>query len=175
MHVNKHLTQGKLEELLKNISDSEWLGREIPVPNYPRRRWDMRFKHDLTTFVVEYDGDEHYRNSLKIKVDCEKDKTAMDLNYVVVRIPYWIQMDSETLKYYFGINKEITRDFSHGFVTTRIFPASFCEKGVQRFENELVALPKPVREEVIESLRGKIAKHGIEYVLPHSLYYILKN
>ena len=133
------------------------------------------FKRDSNTFVVEYDGDEHYRNSLKIKVDRAKDKTARDLGYIVVRIPYWIQMDSETLMHYFGINKEVKRDFRHGFITTPLFPASFCEKGIERFQSELDDLPKSVKDEVIQSLREKIDKHGIEYVLPHKLYGILKN
>ena len=75
----KYLTQPKLEKLLKEIQDFEWLGSEIKVPGYPKRKWDMKFKYNSNIFIVEYDGDEHYRNSLKIKVDHEKDKTARDL------------------------------------------------------------------------------------------------
>ena len=168
----KYLTQPKLEKLLKEIQDFEWLGSEIKVPGYPKRKWDMKFKYNSNIFIVEYDGDEHYRNSLKIKVDHEKDKTARDLGYIVVRIPYWIQMDSEMLTHYFGINKEVKRNFQHGFITTRLFPASFCEKGIERFQNELDNLPKSVKEEVMQSLRAKIDKHGREYVLPQSLYGI---
>ena len=52
------------------------------------------FSHDHGTMVVEYDGDEHYCNTLKIKADIEKDQKAAEMGYRVVRIPYWIQLTS---------------------------------------------------------------------------------
>ena len=174
MQITGYLTQKKLEDVLKEISGSGWLGNELHLPN-SKRRWDMAFKLDSKTFIVEYDGDEHYRNTLVIKKDGEKDETARQLGYTVVRIPYWVQIDSEMLKYYFGINEKIEQDFPHGFITTRIFPASFCEKGIKRFQNELDKLPNHVKKAVIQSLKDQTEKHGIEYVLPSSLQSILKN
>jgi hypothetical protein len=74
-----------------------------------------------------FDGDEHYRNTLKIKNDREKDEMARCGGYRVVRIPYWVQLTSETLKHYFHLEAEIIQDFPHGFISTKVFPASFCE------------------------------------------------
>ena len=172
MRIQGYLTQSKLEQLLKEISGTGWLGNELRVLN-SRRRWDMAFKFDSKTFIVEYDGDEHYRNSIKIKTDIEKDEVARKLGYTVVRIPYWIQIDSKMLNYYFGINKEIEQDFPQGFISTKIFPASFCEKGIERFQNELNNLPIVVKTKVLQSLKARIEKYGIDYVLPSSLHKIL--
>ena len=60
--------------------------------------------------VVEYDGDEHYRHSLKLKADRAKDEIARKQGCKVVRFPYWIQLDNLTLKHYFGLEAEIQRD-----------------------------------------------------------------
>jgi len=166
MRVSGYLTQRKLEQLLKEISGEAWLGKELRLPN-SRRRWDMAFKRGSTIFVVEYDGDEHCRNSLKIKTDIEKDETAKKLGYKVVRVPYWIQIDSEMLEHYFGIKNEIEQDFPHGFISTKVFPASFCEKGIERFQTELVSLPSTVKNNVLQSLREKAKEHGIDYVCPN--------
>jgi len=169
MRVKGYLTQKKLEQLLKNISGIKWLGNELPVPNSKRRRWDMAFKLGSKTFIVEYDGDEHYRNSLKIKTDNEKDEAARKLDYKVIRVPYWIQIDSKMLYHYFGIKEKIQQDFPHGFISTKIFPASFCEKGVERFRKELEKLPINVKNKVIQSLKARVKEYGVDYVLPSSL------
>jgi len=119
--------------------------------------------------VVEYDGDEHYRHSMKIKADKSKDEIARKQGYSVVRFPYWIQLDGLTLKHYFGLEAQIEQTFPHGFITTKLFPASFCELGIKRFQAELLALPESVRKAVIASLRQRVAEHGAEYVLPLAL------
>jgi len=173
MRVEGYLTQEKLEQLLKNISGIKWLGSEIQVPN-SRRRWDMAFKFGSKTFIVEYDGDAHYRDSLLIKRDIEKDEVARKLDYEVIRVPYWIQIDSEMLYYYFGINEKIQQDFPHGFITTKFFPASFCEKGVERFRNQLEKLPINVKNKVIQSLKDRVKEYdSVDWILPSSLQLIL--
>src|ERR1039457_5041809 len=116
--------------------------------------------------VVEYDGDEHYRHSLKLKADRAKDEIARKQGCKVVRFPYWIQLDNLTLQHYFGLEAEIEQSFPHGFITTKLFPASFCELGVERFRAELLALPGSVRDAVQWSLRERAAEHGLPYVLP---------
>src|SRR5690242_12142575 len=105
----------------------------------------MAYHRDGNVTVVEYDGDEHYRNSLKIKADRAKDEAARTLGYQVVRFPYWVQLDTTTLRHYFGLEAEIHQSFPHGFITTKLFPASFCELGIERFRSELAALPAAVR------------------------------
>lgn len=128
--------------------------------------------HGRTT-VVEFDGDAHYWNSLRIKIDSEKDIVADSLGYTVVRVPYWVQLTSETANFYFGISAEIQQYFPHGFIATKVFPASFSELGLARFNRELATLPTAVRESVVSSLRDRTEEYGGEYVLPMSLRHIL--
>jgi hypothetical protein len=109
----------------------------------------------------------------KLKVDTEKDAVAEELRYRVVRIPYWVQLTTETLQYYFGLEEKIEQDFPHGFIATKIFPASYSELGVERFERELWDLPENTRIAVKNSLRDRVKEHGAEYVVPSALRYLL--
>ena len=171
--IDGHLVQEKLATALRQIvGSSAWRGTELV--DRPRRfRWDMVYEDAGRTVAVEFDGDEHYRHSLKIKADLEKDALARERSWRVVRVPYWVQLTSETLLHYFGLEANIRQSFSHGFITTRIFPASFCEFGVGRFDRELAALPTAVRAAVISSLLDRAEEHGREYVLPTTLTHLL--
>ncbi len=97
----------------------------------------MAFKDNGETVLVEYDGDEHYRDSLKIKADAHKASLAITHGTRLVRVPYWAQLTNQTARHYFGLEAEIEQSFPHGFITTKLFPASFCEMGVERFRREL--------------------------------------
>lgn len=172
LSIDGYLTERKLSNALHEITQDAWLGGQLKVPG-TRMRWDMAFTLGSTTVVVEYDGDEHYRNALKIKTDIAKDQAAVSLGYKTVRFPYWIQLDTTTLEHFSGLEANVRTDFPHGFITTRIFPASFCGFGIQRFAGELDALPGTVRDSVIQSLQDRASKHGIEWVLPQQLFHLL--
>jgi hypothetical protein len=171
--ISGYLTQAKLAKALQQLVPDGWLGNEVAIPG-SRHRWDMAFQRDGKVTVVEYDGDEHYRHSIKIKIDRAKDEAAHTMEYEVIRFPYWVQLDNATVRHYFGLEAEIEQSFPHGFITTKLFPASFCELGIQRFRTELAELLLPVREAVIASLRDRVEEHGLEYVLPSSLASIIE-
>jgi len=171
--ISGYLVQAKLEQALQQIVGStNWRGREVRLPT-SRRRWDMSYEIGDIVTVVEFDGDEHYRHTLKIKTDREKDAVALEHGFRVIRIPYWIQLTSETLVHYFGLTADIAQDFPHGFITTKIFPASFCELGLIRFKSELDSLPSQVKVAVVASLRDRTTEHGVQYVLPTNLQNVL--
>ena len=174
IRIDGYLTQPKLQTALKAIVGVEsWRGSEILVAQEGKHRWDMAYQWQDQLVVVEYDGDDHYRHSLKIKADRRKDEMARQNGHRVVRVPYWIQLTTETLQHYFGLHADIAQDFAHGFITTKIFPASFCEQGVERFAAELTALPTMVRVAVVRSLRDRAIEHGWECVLPRCLMTIV--
>ena len=99
----KYLTQAKLSYYLKKIVGSEWIENEVIISNYSGFKWDVAFHHKSGIFVVDYDGPEHYRNTVRIKADQEKDVVAKDLVYKIVRFPYWLQLDSITLRHFFDL------------------------------------------------------------------------
>lgn len=171
--IDGYLTEPKLASALKAIFGAEWLGTQFSFGT-TRHRWDVAFRRGDSITVVEYDGDEHYRHSMKIKADRVKDEVARMAGFEVVRFPYWVQLDSLTLRHYFGVTAEIQQSFPHGFITTKIFPASFCELGVARFIAELNSLPAAVQKSVLDSLRERTAEHGVEFVLPSSIANIIR-
>ena len=73
------------------------------------------------------------------------------------------------MQHYFGISAEIKQTFPHGFISTKLFPASFCELGIERFKGELQTLPSSVRDAVLQSLEERVKDYGMEYVLPSSM------
>src|ERR1700722_10298897 len=166
--ITGYLNQAKLSGTIKKIVGESWLGDEIRVPK-SRGRWDMAFHRGSGTVVIEYDGPTHYQDPLKIGMDIKKDAIAHGLGYVLIRFPYWIQLDTVTLKHYFQLDAKIKTDFPHGFITTKFFPASFCEMGVERFSKELESLPRTVNTAVLNSLRDRARDRGIEFVMPRSL------
>ncbi len=170
--IEGYLTQKKLEHVLSQACGDRWLGRELKVPG-TRRRWDMACQSDSGIVVVEYAGDEHYRNALKVKVDGEKDAVARELGYRVVRFPYWVQLDSVTARHFLDMPLDVRSDFPHGFISTKLFPASFCEKGVKRFAMELESLPGTVRGSVVASLKDRAAEHGVDFVVPTSIRHLV--
>jgi hypothetical protein len=173
--IEGYVEQQKLATVLRTVvGASAWRGAEVRVVAGRRQRWDMVYEaEDGGTVAVEFDGPEHYRNSLKIKADREKDEIASRANVRIVRFPYWVQLTSETLLHYFGREARVVQSFAHGFITTKLFPASFCELGVERFVRELDELPGSVRSSVIASLRHRTEEHGIEYVMPQELRLLL--
>jgi len=173
--IEGHLVQHKLAAALSAVVGAgAWRGAEVRVVAGRRQRWDMLYEaEDGSAVAVEFDGDEHYRNILKVKADREKDELASRANVRVVRFPYWVQLTTETLRHYFEREANVLQTFPHGFITTKLFPASFCELGVERFARELTALPASVRQSVIASLQQRVAEHGMEYVMPHKLRALL--
>jgi hypothetical protein len=166
--IESYLTELKLAVALRQLVGDAWAGGQVSLPG-SRRRFDMAFRSGNTTVLVEYDGPEHYRDSLKIRDDRLKDNLATANEMRLIRVPYWVQLDRVMAGHWFGLKVDIAQSFPHGFITTKLFPASFCELGVERFRRDVEALPATVREAVFASLRDRIAEYGIEYVLPMDL------
>jgi len=116
--IDSYLTEGKLKTALQQLLVDVWVGGQVVLPG-SRRRFDMAFRSNGPTILVEYDGDEHYRHSMKIKADREKDMLALTNGFRLIRIPYWVQLDSIMARHWFGIELHIDQSFPHGFITTK--------------------------------------------------------
>ena len=169
-----NIAEKEIKEILKKISYSEtlseqgWLGGELKLPNL-EQGWEIAFKYGEQIFVVEYDDDKHYRNTLTIKADLEKDRISKELGYEIIRVPYWIAMDTIMVEYYFGIEFDVETTNKHGFTEDDLFPASFCEKGIERFNQEYDELPNKVKKEIRNTIEKRIDEIGQEFVLPNSI------
>lgn len=154
---NSYLTESKLGALL-----NEAYGEEV-VPEFAFEKSKFRYDYAIPSkkVLVEFDGDSHYRDANVIFRDLQKEELAAKNGFRIIRIPYFVQLKGEGFQHLFGwLNPlwEPSTDFPHGFITTKILPASFCAKGIQRFERELQTLPSCVAEQIVESLQVKINK-----------------
>lgn len=129
-----YLTEEKLGVILKKIFPDV-------VAQYKISSSGRTFKVDYfipsTNTVVEYNGDRHYTQSKTIYRDYLLREYCLE-KYNLVSIPYWIQLDSSTFKYYFGMDVEIGGDFRHGFWTKKCtLPADFTLDGYRVFHAEI--------------------------------------
>ena len=124
--------------------------------------------------IIEFDGDSHYCKTQRIKSDVEKDEDYTLLGYRVVRIPYFIQITSQVLKYIFDENIMFKQRYPNGFIDLKAtLPADYCELGVKLFKKDLLRFDYHA-EEIINSLNDKIKeKRDVELVLPSSLLKIM--
>ena len=167
--MKDYLTEQSLKQVLIQIyPDSTFIhNRQVPESGL-RTRPDYR-SEDLK-LIVEFDGDLHYRSVQKIKREKEKTKAYTSMGYKVVRIPYFVQISTQTIKELLDINFDYEQTFPHGFISeTAMLPADFCELGIQKFKDDLSRF-NYIRSDIIKSLKHKIDILGDrELVLPPSL------
>jgi hypothetical protein len=114
-----------------------------PVPGIKERfRPDYRCEH--SRLIIEFDGNQHYQRAFHVLGDRDRDRVLQSAGYRVIRIPYFVQMTPPVIRHLFGEHiTDVTtfKDYPHGFIAkTVVFPADFCELGVQRFFSDLERL-----------------------------------
>lgn len=148
--IPEHLTEKNLEYFLL------WLFHDSDIicnKRFPHGDRNIRpdYRIEKYKLIVEYDGPYHYTNPTNCKTDIEKNKIYNEYGYNVVRIPYYIQLQAESIYKFFegyltdrGYDSgdfEDFNDYPHGFVTDKvILPSSFCSLGLQRFDNDIKSL-----------------------------------
>lgn len=147
MH-SEHLTEKLLLEFLKQNFNGEIINNKAYFKGSKCRPDFVLPEHKL---VVEFDGYHHYTDIKRAMRDLTFDK-FMSTTYPewnVVHIPYFVQLDSVAIDYYFGnyINvpelgplntkQQGFNSFPHGFIITEHFPSSFCQLGASRFIVEM--------------------------------------
>ena len=114
--------------------------------------------------IVEFDGYKHYCEIDTIFKDRLKDEAYTSMGYRIVRIPYFVQLTSDVVKHYFGVDDvDMQINFPHGFIADKgaKLPAEYCSLGIVRFMNELRELIF-LRTYIIHSLKAKLDKYNGE-------------
>ena len=172
-----YLTQQKLENLLADAFAGHLsvFETEKKIDGLPNHRWDVYVEFlSGKKITVDFDGDQHYRNMFVIEHDIMKDDSAYEQEIIPIHIPYWVQLTDETAKHYFGDlfdGIHIEQDYPHGFIKSKIFPASYCALGVERFMAELHDLPEKEFVEVVTNLfdRAFDTAYAPEFVVPGAM------
>lgn len=152
--LTTYLTEKSLGDILR-----AWAGPENVTPQPMVLGTRMRYDYLVTlpneTLFVEFDGDSHFRDANVIFRDDAKDKIAATLGRRVIRIPYFIQLTTETFSFFFGEGFDVATSFPHGFIAHKMLPSSFCPLGYARARSILDDAPSGVREAVLLSLVNK--------------------
>lgn len=106
--------------------------------------------------IIEYDGYQHYTKPDVILKDEENTIILRKMGYKVIRIPFYVQLDSKNIEYFFKIKYNYNlynMCFDSGFKHPKItLPSEFCELGLIRFYNELWKFPSQTVLSIIYSL-----------------------
>jgi len=164
-----------LESICKSSNNCEFIGRQIRLDNNKRWAFDCGIIINDNKYLVEFDGFRHYQDALTIYRDYEKNKLAKDSGFIITRLPYWLQLTTETLQLLFlnnHIDFTINSSYPHGFIDIKaLLPGSFCALGIQRFCKELKLLSDSVFTQVVASLyfQSDVRNIPIQYVFQNIL------
>lgn len=172
--MSTYLTEKTLGEFLKIAYPNEnWIYNErFHIPNTEEKH---RFKPDYCChnlkLCVEFDGADHYMKTSVIQADNKKDGILKELGYTIIRIPYFIQLTTNSIKYFFDLDIELNYNFKHGFISHGvILPSCFCEQGIWKFkdfvtnlmiEKEKTQEAEEIYNQIKESLCTKIGSHKL--------------
>lgn len=172
--MEEYLTESNLINYLNLIyPNEEWI--------HDKRFKNYRFRPDYVShnlrIVVEFDGYQHYTSCRNILNDYRKNEIIEKEGYIIIRVPYFVQLDKQVISNLFKREINIVNDFPHGFISdkkTLILPCDFCELGVERFKNDLYKFHY-IKDAILKSLKRKIDKLGDKnLVYPPSLSYIFE-
>ena len=162
-NMTTYLTEKTLGNILRSWAGDDNVKAESLVVG-TRLRHDYEVKKDGITYVVEFNGDSHYRDANVIFRDWVKYELSTKIGKKVVQIPYFIQLNTETFKIFFDADFEIETTYPHGFVATKMLPSSFCPIGYERALKDLEMMPSNVNKDVMDSLEIKANKLGNKWV-----------
>lgn len=132
-------------------------------------------KPDITIndkIVVEFQGNKHFTISTTVYNDKLKKSIFENHNFIFVEIPYFVQLTSKVMNYYFGVDSDFSDSFPHGFVYPDLnYPGDFCLSGLRKYFSFLRKLPIEVPEQCYLSLlnRSKIENKPFYVFLPEEV------
>lgn len=158
----EYLTEAVIETQLLPLIGGDWIHNKKFGPGRPD------YRNDVEKLIIEFDGIQHYTQPPTILKDKEKDTYALQQGYEVIRIPYFVQLSSDTIKHWFNISTDYTQTYPHGFISekaiTQMLPSFYCSLGVERFKQEMGKYPENIVIQIKASL--KQINKPIEAILP---------
>lgn len=131
-----------LAVIFPEIDPSEWIHDKAIEGIGRKTRPDYRCER--LKMIIEFDGLQHYQKPDRIKADFESQKVYEMNGYMVVRIPYFIQLSNSVVKSMFG------RDVKQPLFDEKIpslgvkghnTPAYCCPAGLKRMAKEFRNYP----------------------------------
>jgi very-short-patch-repair endonuclease len=166
-----YLDEASLGRFLRERLDTNTLGN-VRVPGIARQ-FRPDYRSEKYKLIAEFDGDQHYCSAKHVIEDKTRDQALIDAGYTVIRVPYFVQMTEPVIGLLFDdliSDRARFKDFPHGFIAdTVVFPADFCELGIERFYGDLDRFAA-IRSDIIASLeRAAITRGDWRLVYPTSV------
>ena len=163
------LNKASLKQFLKSEPSLEYLGESVKTSK-GTIKFDGVVLDSVTNIkiAIKLKEAKHYLFPLEAMEIDEAYWSANKNDYVVVEVPYFIQLTNETFEHYFGRKPQalILSDHPSGFGDYEsVPPANFCSMGVNSFLKELGELPSETFGIVYESLLDRcFSKDGDPYL-----------
>lgn len=151
-----YLTEASLGEALKVIfPDHEFIHNKTVPESGLRTRPDYR--NDDLMLIVEFDGNRHFQQSEVQSRDILKQSIYELMGYKVVCIPYFIQLSTDTIKYFFDVDIEWEQTYPHGFIDEKcVLPADFNSIGLRAMYTIFNKLVEEGYEDVVADIHTSL-------------------
>lgn len=150
---NAYLTQIKLYEFAQKLYPGYNI---IYDTRYPNSRYTPDMYLPEKQLLIEYDGNLHYDKPVSVISDYRRDLWFNDRGITTIKVPYFVQLTTETIKDIFGIDYCYTQVYPHGFVDKKVvLPANFSEIGTIRFLEQMDRFAY-LKNDIKDSLEKKI-------------------
>ncbi len=172
--MKDYITESAFVKILQDSFDGYAV---TPQFKLGRKRIDCVVSaNDRILFGFEFDGFQHYTLCSQIYRDMDVREWFKTQGAYLVRWPYWLQPNSETIAWAFGeYAKNIAYEetmYPNGFISREpscILPGDFCALGLERFKEEFNSLPPTTRLQVLDSLEARstreaAAKEALKYL-----------
>ena len=136
-----------VKQIIKAESNWEYVSQEYKIDqkyngkSLKRKAWDYFIKINGRKILVEFDGSQHYSEINRLRRDEGYQQIAEALGFEVIRIPYFIQLDTKLIEYYFHVelkNTIVEHSFLQGFrVNGRELIPEFKDTKAEKFRNTL--------------------------------------
>lgn len=161
---NLYLTEEKLGKILDIVYPNEEIIHNKKIPGYEEKcRPDYRIPK--LKLIFEFDGSTHFTNPKRIIMDEKNDKFYESLDYKIIRIPYFVQMDAAFWTNVMGMDVGRIYNYPNGFIDEKAqLPAEYCSLGLHKFYNMLKVngIYNYCSKEIFESLGEKVKLLGDE-------------
>ena len=162
--INNYLT----EELLGKFLIERFINEKI-YKQYKIDKFKVDYFLESTNLVVEFNGYRHYSETKNIERDNKVLNSCKLKNINIIFIPYFVQLDSTIIKYYFEqygiLNFDNFNSYPHGFIDNKAMrPIDYCFKGLVRYFSELQKLPLVVSNQIknTDELKDKKLEHFLQ-------------
>jgi hypothetical protein len=113
----------------------------------------LRFDYRVGRIYVEYHDAKHFTKTEVLQDDGNKAYNVVERhNGILITIPYFISLNDETWKYFFGSSMSFENAPKSGFVEKDVMPCDYNSYGEDRFMSYYRDAPPMVQTEILDSL-----------------------